>query len=124
MNGALSDGESVGSDVENSPSLIVQTVDPVSSGVARASVVLNGVTAIWGCGSTAVLEMNDSESPGLRTSSCLRRRLTKAMTPTTTIKAAMPPATPPAIAPVCDVAFDDDDDVALTVIWTTGALRK
>jgi hypothetical protein len=47
----------------------------------------------------------------------------KAMVPAMTIKAATPPTTPPAIAPVCDVAFDDDDDDAV-VIWTTGALRK
>ena len=56
----------------------------------------------------------------------LRRRRTKAMVPTKRIKAATPPAIPPAIAPVCDAALDDDDDVvvALTCIGTRGALRK
>jgi len=115
---AFCDGKSVDSDGENGPSLVVPTV---SSGVAPVSVELNGV-AMWGRSSTAELEKNDP--PDLRKSSCLRRRLTKAMAPTTRIKTAMPPATPPAIAPVCDVAFDDDDDdVTLTVIWTTGAVR-
>jgi hypothetical protein len=50
------------------------------------------------------------------------------MDPTTRINAATPPAIPPAIAPVCDVAFDDDVvgvvGVTLTVIGNTGALRK
>jgi hypothetical protein len=124
---AICDGESVGSDEENRPSLVVQAGDPVSTGVVLARAGLNGVTAIW---SIAVPE-KDSPS-NLRGSSCLRRRLTKAMVPTRRIKAATPPAIPPAIAPVYDVAFDDandgdgdgDGDVALTVIWTTGALKK
>ena len=122
MCAAIGGTESVGSD---GPSLVVQAGEAVSSGVVTASVGLNGVTVIWESGSIAVPE-KDSPAKSLS----LRRRLTKAMVPAMRIKAATPPAIPPAIAPVCDVDFDDcdgddeDDDVALTVIWTTGALRK
>jgi hypothetical protein len=128
MDAAICDGESVGSDEENGWSpVVVQAGDPVSTGVVPVTVGLNGVTAIWERGSTP---MPEKDSPAvLRKSFCLRRRLTKAIVPARRINAATPPTIPPAIAPVCDVAFDDgddddDDDVALTVIWTTGALRK
>jgi len=126
--GAVCVGESVGSDVlvENGPSLVVHNGDPVSSGATPASAGLKRVTAIWERGSMARPE---KDAPvDLSNSSCLRFRLTKAMAPPTSIKAATPPAIPPAIASVCEVAFDDgdsddDDDVALTVIWTIGAAR-
>ena len=116
-------GDSVGSDEESRPSLVVHAGDAVSNGVNTASVGLNGVTAIWESERGSIAEL-EKDSPAK--SSRLRRRLTKTMVPARRSKAATPPAIPPAIAPVCDVAFDDgdDDDVALTAIWTTAALRK
>ncbi len=118
----LCDGVSSGSDVEDGPSLVVSLRDPAPSGTAPANVGVNGVTVICEPNSIAAPEKDDPAD--LR--SFLRRRRAKAMAPTTRIKAPTPPAIPPAIAPVCDVAFDDDDVVvvALAVIWTTGALRK
>ena len=116
MDAAFCGSESVGSDMETRPSLVVPIGNPASSDAAPVSVRLNGVTVVWGRDSIPVPDID--ELADLWRTSCLRRHRMKAMVPATRIKAATPPTTPPAIAPVCDVV-----GVALAVIWTTGALR-